>query len=263
MQNLNIMILGGCFTEQHNINYAEHYHQLLRAKLISQNYDVHLNIVRYERLTKCLQKIILQTDIQQPDILIFHVRSEPLLRIAKFYYKFLDSTKKIKYAFNFSIFNKNNSELHRHFINRPNVFTTSFNDQRENAFYLFLLNFNYLFGALFGNWKYAYKLYLKLINDIQTFCIERQIPLIIVGPVSRPRNSIENLLSIKLNNYCEAIEFNSDVSYIKTLGIYNNKNENLFFENGMHVNQAGHKRISNLLFKVIVDKYVKFRNNTN
>jgi len=263
MHNLKIMIVGGCFTEQHNINYAEHYHQLLKAKLKNHNYDVQLNIVRYERLTKCLEKIITQTDIQQPDILIFHIRSEPLLRIAKFYYKFLDSNKRIKYVFNFSMFNKNNSELHRHFINRPKVFATSIESQKENVFYLLLLNFNYLFGKLFGNWKYAYKLYLKLIYDIQNFCMKKQIPLIIVGPVSRPRNYTENLLSNKLSSYCEALPLNSTESFVNTLGVQGENKENLFFENGMHVNQCGHKRIANFLYKVIIEKHIKLSSNAD
>ena len=230
MRNLKVMIVGGCFTEQHNINYAEHYHQLLKSKLLNNNCNLEINIVRYERLIKCLEKIIKQNNIQKPDILIFHVRSEPLLRIAKFYYKYLNSNKSIKHAFNFSIFNKNNSESHRHFINRPHLFPTSVDSIKENELYLFMLNFNYLIGALFGNWKYAYKLYLKLIHDIQNFCTDRQTPLIIVGPASRPSNYYENLLTIKLNNYCEAAELSSNECYVKTLKLYDANNETLFLK---------------------------------
>ena len=120
-----------------------------------------------------------------------------------------------------------------------------------------MLNFNYILGKIFGNWRNAYKLYLDLINNIQGFCDKNNIPLILVGPVSRPRNYIENYLSIKLNNLCEIAEHGSNTIYIRTLGIYNENNEKLFFDDGMYVNNKGHERIANYLYKIIVDKYLE------
>ena len=78
------LIVGRCFTQQHNIEPPRLYHQLLKTKMKSEHsIELDIDIIRYERLTKCLEEVTSATKIRKPDLLLFHIRPEPILRISQ------------------------------------------------------------------------------------------------------------------------------------------------------------------------------------
>ena len=253
MPKYNAIILGGCFAEQHNIEFGKHYHQLLKQKLIDiQNIDIEYRIVRYERLSKCFEKLLSESEKIKPDLILLHIRSEPILRISKLYYKYIDAEGRLKRSLNISLLNKINPEKHKHIINRK--LESSFKQNNSTRLHKLLIEANYLLGCLTGNFNYTVKAYIKLINELIKYSAENEIKLLVVGPASRRHTFMENYFTNKLNvKISEALKNNND-KYVDCLGEYSDNNEYLFFDGGIFVNEAGHLRVAERIYQKMVNK---------
>ena len=249
---ISVLIVGGCFTQQHNIEPSKLYHQLIQKELRKNHcVDLKIEIVRYERLTKCLEKIKSAVKIQKPDLILFHIRPEPLIKISKLYYRYKDSLGILRGSINIAYLNKLKVENYQHKISP--IIDRTYKYPRESFIRRSLIYCNQLLGIATGNLKYALKLYLTLVLELNNYCQKENIQLLSIGPVSRPHTILENKLSEILDSYIEASMVSNKIPYVKCIGTFSNENKSLFGLEGIFVNEQGHKRIADLIYKALIN----------
>lgn len=245
---VNLLIVGGCFPIQDNIAQKDLYHQILKTKIEKEySKNVIINILHYEKLYPTYDKIRSTIEKQTPDLIIFHIRTEQILRMIKFYFKYHDKNMNFHKSFNFALLGIINPEKESfNLYRRP---STIKNTVRKSNY--FLVELNYLLGYLFLNQFFAFQDYKKLITKIVNLTKEKSLKIIFTGPVSRPKTFFENLTSTILSSYMKKnIQNKLRVTYLDFLGSYE-KNQFLFCEDHIRVNGLGHKRIAMILFESI------------
>ncbi|MGE5430034.1 MAG: hypothetical protein ACM3QX_03115 [Syntrophomonadaceae bacterium] len=242
MKQINMLIAGGCFPVQDNIKEEDMYHQILRRKLM-EGYNIHLSadILRYENLDRCLELIKNKASLRKPDLLLFHMRTEPVLPKIKLYNAYTSRSGKIKRSVR--IFSKviiRTSEE-----SRSSGGGTA--DRTTGKFHNFLRELNYFSGILAFNSLGLEKQCLRLIREITEYCRSMNIELIITGPVSRPRSYYENRISERIDGFiCRGV-LGEKVKYIGLLGLENESKEFLFGEDLIKLNEKGHLRVAGLI----------------
>jgi len=196
---MKILIVGGCFTCQHNIEFNRLYHQSLKKMLIQSGIDTaEISTIRYERIGMTLDKIAAFHQSNDFDLLIFHLRAEPFMRLVKTYYKYINQQGKLKHSINVPIFNIIMPEKYDMLENRRINISTG---TTETKIHSYLREVNYRIGNLLGNKKFAFKMYERFINEISAYCVKADKQFLLLGPVSRPFSVYENRLSSDINNH--------------------------------------------------------------
>jgi len=246
---IRLLIVGGCFPLQNNILTENLYHQLLKKEIESEFLrDVDIKIVHYEKFYPTLDKIRKAIEHQFPDLIIFHIRTEQILRMIKFYFKYHDTNENFNRGFNVALFGKIIPEKEYFNLYHTSIKVNNNVQKRSNSF---LVEINYLLGYLLLNQYSAFRIYKGLISQIVNLTNQKSINVIFTGPVSRPTTFLENHTSIILNSYMKKIisrKFNN--TYLDLLGVFDNK-QFLFCEDNIRVNELGHKRIAKILFDSI------------
>ncbi|MBS1494399.1 MAG: hypothetical protein JST55_12865 [Bacteroidetes bacterium] len=254
MMEINITIVGGCFPVQNNIPKEKLYHQIVKKELKEKyNVDLKINIIRYERFAMCFEKISDHCSKNPVDALLFHIRTEQYLRISKLFYSYCDSHGKLRRELNLPIFDRIPPEVHEKLL--ANMPKPSDYKERQKFLNKLKIHLNYLGGSIIGNKSYALKQYEDLFNKIVDFCKLENIKLIVAGPASRPHLNIENKLTEELGSYFEKKSEKRNTPFLNLSGVKNTKGDNLFFENGIHVSEAGHKRAAGLLSQKLLELF--------
>ena len=123
------------------------------------------------------------------------------------------------------------------------------NKQLSITFHRILVAANYFLGFIAGNVHFALKRYEKLAEQVIEYCRVNDIKLILAGPVSRPHTKPENYLAQTINRHMQNKYAGPDNIYIDLLGTRNENDESLFFNDGAHVNETGHRRIAKLILQ--------------
>jgi hypothetical protein len=242
--------VGGCFPVQDNIPPERVYHQVIKKILLKEkNIDLRINIIRYDRLKDAAELILNSLNNTNPEYLLFHLRVEPLFRYIKFFYKYHNLSNKSVALINFSFFGIHNLKIRVKSDRQENPANFSLNSPARH----FLSEMNYALGYLMGNLRYSFRIYSTILQEIIKYCQDRNINMIITGPVSRPVSFFENIISSKLFYYFKNIHVNDDIKIINCLGLLNNEGADLFCEDKIRVNETGHLR-----FAQIVCENVKF-----
>lgn len=248
---MNISFAGGCFTKQTYIPFEGHYHQTVKTILENKlKQTVNSSIIRYERLSKTIDKIENQIKTGGIDLLVFHLRTEPAMRMSKFYYKFLTENNILKHAVNLP-WNKNISPEKYDMLHSRRIAFDSFLFQ-ESPFVRFMREMNYRIGTLIGNRKRAIRLHSEFIIQLNDFCKKNNIILLLIGPVARPCSSFENKLSELINKKFKNFSGNFNIHYLEIIGLETNGGESLFMENMQHVSQAGHNYIGEKIAQKVI-----------
>jgi len=195
----NLTFVGGCFPVQHNILYEDIF--LVKSKKNIENklkINLNIDIIRYERFTKLIDKIIKLNKSKNIDLLILSVRPEPFLRIIKLYYKYINNEGKLKKSLNFPFINKINPEKYD-FLVLGRLYDYNVK-HKKSPIHNILVSLNYITGLLIGNLRYALNKYLKLVKEIEKYCNEKNIELVLLGPNLRNNNKIEPYLCKMLDN---------------------------------------------------------------
>ncbi len=247
LQKVNLTFVGGCFPVQHNILFEDLFHQRLKRKLENKyNIELNVNIIRYERFNKCLDKIKKYHKLNPIDILVFHVRPEPYLRLVKFYYKYLDNNGGLKKSLNIPFLKILNPEKYDILIFERRFHSIS--KEKETEFHKALVDLNYRIGELFGNKKFALDRYFNLTSDIVEYCINSNITPIIIGIASRTNTAYAPVLCNDLNNHFKEKFANRDIAYIEGFDNNNKNNAKFFQSNGIHASEEYHEFIAGKLF---------------
>ena len=242
----NFTFMGGCFPVQGGILFEELFHQQLKGEA-NLHYDLNfnINIIRYERFKGCLDKLKAHAEHHPIDLMIFCVRPEPVLRLTKLYYKYIDAGGRKRRMLHLPIFGirlpvKNRAE------HPPN----NFHGTSGAASNKFWINLNYLLGFLIGNNHVALKNYLFLVADLKQYCSTHDIPMMIMGPAIRTNTLMEKFLSYKLESYLEKRMDIPEDKFIRGSDLVSD-GQGLFNENGIHANEHYHRLIAVRIFKTI------------
>jgi len=243
-----MVIVGGCFPVQHNIPADKLYHFLIKKEADPLfNCNLNFNIIRYDRFSDCLNKIRSGIADRKADILLFHFRSEHFQRLTKFYYKYHDDNGKVRRSINLLMFNISKAEV-PDLLSRVNPVTISHN-QLSSVVHRILVTLNYLLGSIVGNVHYALKRYENLAGQVMEYCKANDIQLILAGPVSRTHTKYENYLAQRISRHMKNKYDCPGNIYTDLLGEKTGDGDSLFFNDGAHVNETGHRRIANLILK--------------
>ncbi len=245
-----LTFVGGCFPVQNDILFEDLFHQLLKRKIETKyNVEFNINIIRYERFSSCLKKIINYNEKNRIDILIFHVRPEPFLRIVKFLYKHLNSKGKVKRSLNLPLLQLTGAEKFSILkFEKSIVFEPPNNPTKLHKI---LVNINYKTGMFFGNLKYALNKYFDLTNNIVDYCNTKSIIPIILGVGYRNNSSLEPFLCKQLNEFFKYKLRKTNVVYVD---VSNTGSENInqyFRSNGIYATEKYHEFIAEKLFDVL------------
>jgi citrate lyase beta subunit len=199
-RDLNLTFVGGCFPVQGDILFEDIFHQTVKRIIEKKcNVNLNINIIRYEKFSNCLQKIIKNSRDLKIDYIVFHIRPEPFLRIIKLYYKYFDYDNKLCKSLNLPLLGILNSEKYDLlFFSRRFSYSAETNKPKLNKAFI---NLNYFFGYLIGNYQFALKKYLSLVKEVINYCQNKEIKLIILRPALRSNVFIETLFSRKLDNF--------------------------------------------------------------
>ena len=243
---LNFTFVGGCFPVQGNIPFEDHFHQVLKREIeLSRKIVFNVNIIRYERFKNCLEKIHVYRKRNPIDILALSIRPEPFLRLVKFYYRYTDpKTMTNKLSFNIPAITKSKAEsidlLQVNFTHTPIAFI------EQTILKKTLIDFNYLIGNLIGNTQKALFEYMKFVNEIQHYCHENKIKLILLGPPIRNNTNGERFLSKRLERFMEKNFSTAEDDFIS--GTIQN-HQSYFSREGIHANENYHMLIAGRFFE--------------
>ena len=140
-------------------------------------------------------------------------------------------------------------------IDKENNERANIHRKKKSVFKSLLLHLNYILGYTFGvNHKGIFK-EIKILNNLISYCEQKNITLFIVGPASRPRSRIENSLLYKLEK--KLSKYHEQNHYISCYGTINQAGESIFMEDKVHLNAKGHAMISELILNKFKKVMVK------
>jgi len=206
-----------------------------------------VNIIRYARLSTVLEKVKSFADLKTPDLVVFHVRPEPYLRLIKLFYKYIDDKGRLKWSLNLPYFNLLNPEKYD-MLDSRRIYDANVKPGKY-LFHEFLISCNYIFGSMIGNKHYALKSYYQATKAIIDFCNVNNIRYLILGPNRRNNNYLEPSLCRELDLYISGKI--AKQYYIH--GYEPDKAKKMNQKNGIHVTQAYHDLIAEKLYKRIAD----------
>lgn len=241
---MHLTIVGGCFPVQYNIAPDRLYHHTLRQGLAAGGPWPELAIVRYERLSTCLAKLMAAHARQPTQVVLFHVRAEPVLRLTKLYYRYLDDASRVRHSLSLP-WRPAHPEQYD-LLTRPHP-APPLPPPPETRHHRHLRQLNLLLGTWAGNRRRALRHYQHLVLAVANFCQQQGIRLLLIGPVSRPCGRVENQFSAQLCVAFAELARQHGLHYLPTLGETDAAGQPLFFPNGIHVSPAGHDRIAQLL----------------
>lgn len=243
---MKILIVGGCFTCQHNISFERLYHQTIRDKFIDQgDLDIEIKTITYSRLSRVMDKIEKVREEYPFDLLIFHLRAEPVLGMIKVYFKYLDEKGYLRRYLNVPFHHL--SIEGKHFKAESRI-SSGILKKHDTKFYQQLRELNYNIGSSLGNKKRAIDLYEKCVLGLVAYCNEHSIQSLLLGPASRPVSKFENRLSHDISSSFKSLADREQLNYIELLGESTACNKPMFFDNGFNVSQEGHDAIADKIF---------------
>jgi hypothetical protein len=239
-------IVCGCLPTQTGIATGSLYPSLLSDRIYNDT-GIHLEFssIWYTRLSDCMNKVKELQHRDNPDLILFHVRPDPFLRLSKFLIRYRDRSGHLRFLVNLDATDA--TLLERDYSAR-----NSLAHRERNLFKHLTRSFNYLAGIISGVQRRAILAEIKLIQELVHFCESQKKQLIIVGPASRPRSNVENTLLMQLERSLATHFATTGIPYISCFGTRGSNNESLFMADGVHVSRDGHIRMADLISPVVL-----------
>ncbi len=251
-KSINLTFAGGCFPVQNDILFEDLFHQKLKRKIESESQiNFNFNIIRYEQFNNCLNKIKKYNNNFPVDILVFHIRPEPFLRLVKIYYRYLNNNGKLKSSLNIpslNMPNPGNYDILK--FEKGIIYNTN---KEETRFHKLLVDLNYLIGRFSGNLRYAIGEYYELTLDIARYCKQKDIKLLVLGIGYRNNTPYAKILCEEFNNYLQSKLAGMDISYLENLSFLFKNTDQYFQNDGVHASDKYHELIADILFNRLRD----------
>ncbi len=246
-KSINMTFVGGCFPVQNDILFEDLFHQKLKRRIESEyDFDLNINIIRYELFNNCLNKIKTYHQSDTVDILVFHIRPEPFLRLVKVFYRYLNNNGELKSSLNFNSLKMSNSEKYDSSkFEKGIVYNES---KEETGFRKLLIDLNYFIGRYSGNLKYAFEKYYELTLDIAAYCKRTDIKLLVLGIGFRNNTPYAKKLCGLLNDYLQNMFAIRGIAYLENLSIHSRNTRQYFQNDGIHASEKYHDLIAEVLF---------------
>jgi len=238
-------IVCGCLPTQAGIEKPAMYHQVIATEILRQTGVVlQVSSTWYTTIAESKFKTISLIEKEKPEIILYHVRPDPYLKLCKLIIRYSDSQRQFHLMLNR---NADDSKLLEQRYEPRNSIA-----RKEHSFLKKMLrNFNLLAGLVLRINKKAIRRELNMLNEISAYCRDQSIFLILIGPASRPRSKLENFLLHRLEKILSVKYLTSPDCYVSCFGTHGNAGENLFMDDGVHVSKAGHQRMAQLIFPVM------------
>lgn len=248
LPQFNFTFAGGCFPVQRNIPFDNLFHQKLKNRMEEDfNLQFNINIIRYELLCTVVNKINYQIQKIPADVLIFSIRPEPLLRLTKTYYKYIDRNGNLKKTINMGFTTMHQSEKADLLLLLPEINNTP---QKQFGIKKLLVNMNYFTGFVTGNYWRARKKYLSVVYEVIKLCSEKGINCVMLGSPQRTNTFAEKFLSRKFNRFIQKKLNNLGEKFING-EIENSTINELIFMEGIYAPEKYHEIICNELYQRI------------
>jgi hypothetical protein len=246
--DLKIAFVGGCFTQQANIQKLSHETVL---DLLAEN-SIYADkvVVRYGRVATCFEKIEESYNLHKFNFLVFHLRPESIFNLTKVYVKYRTDSDAFSYAVNLPACNKN-IPVTRCAQRRGSPLTPI--EKKGKRVRNILRNLNYTLGYLAGNWHYAMKQYLGLLDQIVSFCEINNVKLMITTSIPCPNSRLENRIAKLINSKFEKFDESHKLNHVNCFRLFDDHQNYIFNPNNVHVNQYGHDLIGRLISEKIID----------
>ncbi len=249
-----ITIVGGCLTQQANIPPAELYHQQLTQLLKTHGHAPKVTIVRSERLATCVARVQESLATQPAHWLVLHLRTEPLLRLIKLFYRYHDATGRRQ-----QVLNRGTLSHHTHdpLADRLSPRSTS---PLPPEFFLTPAppapwrELNGWLGALIGNRRRALAATKTVVEELHKQAAAHGAQLLLVGPPRRPASPFENHLAAHLDRAAASWAAYAQLPYVRLFGATGTPDEPLVGPNRIHISRAGHRQIAERLAAALLER---------
>ncbi len=259
MKKINVLIVSGCMaiqTFKGNIQTEELYHEVLKDYFL-KNYNILpiFEIINYDELSPCYDKIVENFESKPADLIVFQVRGHYYLDMILFYSAFKiierkalsNKTEKITPEKNTNFVESAKNKLK----NKNNLFSIYVLKIYFFIKYGLLWPLGYFVGYLFGTERFAQNEYKKLITKVLRFAEHKKVPLLFLGVTSRPKSKSENLLSLRLNQFAKDFILSLGGTYIDIFGEFTENHEFKFSNDRLSLSKIGHREVSEKLAKNI------------
>jgi len=247
MENLNIGIIGGCMTFQKDIKISQLFHRRF-SSLVNENHGIktYFYLKYYDEFSQIPQLANELFEKQDINIMIVQIRPEPFFKRAAF----IIDNHKGKYIINPTLLNnKGLKSIEKILGTKDPVYINSKKDLSIIKYYSYLpfLMFNYQIGHIFGLTIRSKNGILGAINLVNEKCMERKIPLIVIG-ILNSLNKHSDKVAGKLNTDAKKAFIKSNLHYIDIYSTINKDLKKYFSEDKYHLSYEGHLLISDMLY---------------
>ena len=265
MEKKNILVVSGCMAIQSfkgNILPEELYPSILKETFLKEYKKLLIfEIITYNELHLCYERIIEKFESKPADLIIFQVRGHYYLNIVNFLstYKTIERTNLSKKGQEVTIKKRSNFlQDTKSKLRKGNNFASIY--IWEILVFIkhrLVMPIGYLMGYLFGAESFAKEVYTKLIINVLQYAEDKKIPIIFLGVTSRPNCKVENLFARRLNRYSEILINSLGGTYISIFGKFTTKNEYKFINNlnnksdKISLSKIGHREVAEKLAKYI------------
>ena len=236
-----IGFVGGCAITQPDIPKEKRFIEVLRTKMKSDcSIETSFTFSSYSHfyeLEKSIEKII---NKQKVDLLIVHLRPQPLLVLSKFIIKKKNKNNKTAFFINPLVYRKC-AYPYLEQSSSPVINQLALKPKSKPK----LMGLNILLGRLFGLNKKAAKQIFNAILSIQSQCKQKDIKLTILGISPQPMTKHGNINCQELNVYLIKKCHDEGIEYVDSFSKMNNSD--CFQEDELHLSEKGHEYLGDIL----------------
>ena len=259
MKKINVLIVSGCMaiqTFKGNIQTEELYHEVLKDYFLKKhNILLIFEIINYDELSPCYDKIVENFESKPADLIVFQVRGHYYLDMILFYSAFKIIERKVLSNKTEKITPKKNTNFvesaKNKLKNKNNLFSIYVLKIYFFIKYGLLWPLGYFVGYLFGTERFAKNEYKKLITNVLRYADHKKVPLLFLGVTSRPKSKSENLLSLRLNQFAKSLIQSLGGTYIDIFGKFTENHDNKFCDDRLSLSKIGHQEVADKLAKNI------------
>jgi len=263
-------IIGGCLSHQPGMSLDSLYHRQLAVMLRPQGIDFRVSIARGFELTYA-QRLELLLQRQPIEAVLLHLRIVVVNEIALLGNRIADGRR--HYFLNPVLSGRSSAELERQIVesqagtfrleeSSPTNANPPLNDfavppPAKRVGRLRLRELNLAAGFLLGLDRRAIAKQLRLFEELQSSCTERNLPLIILGPTPTTRFRQMTRFWQKYNGALRDYFGPSSLHPVLLESMQTDSGEPMLLGDGLHLTHSGHRQVARQLYPPLLELLAK------